>query len=450
MRILTVIAGVLLTILGAFSFLSISTYSFAALAFPIGLGMCAAGIFIVAAFIASGRFRRISDAVLVEGIVMTLCGFVVLNDQVKDAMLPIFFGLLLVISGASRIAQCFDISRYRPRDWLKPMVFAIPATVLGLVMMMPSAISMDKPLMLVGASFIINGFSILIYAMFMEARSSEERSAELKARAAAKQQQAEEKRRRRNEMRKMSHEEKARVKAEERMQKKLDAEKKRLEKMKAKEDARKSRQPATTQTISFTKEESAEIKAAAKELGFEDEKPETAAEENSAAEPGTADVQPEEQAAQAETSVPAAEETSIWPSFKKPEAIPSVRKKKDAAGEAKTEEKQEPQHSAIKLDEIEEKTPERQFSTTDLPDVELSAHGGEAWKRDDILKELDREIELPETFTDYEALKLEDLISEELPKANLNDPMDKSFTQRLTISWAPEPEFDESIEAKNE
>ncbi len=447
MRILTVIAGVLLTILGAFSFLSISTYSFAALAFPIGIGMCAAGIFIVAAFIASGRFRRISDAVLVEGIVMTLCGFVVLNDQVKDAMLPIFFGLLLVISGASRIAQCFDVSRYRPRDWLKPMVFAIPATVLGLVMMMPSAISMDKPLMLVGASFIINGFSILIYAMFMEARSSEERSAELKARAAAKQQQAEEKRRRRNEMRKMSHEEKARVKTEERMQKKLDAEKKRLEKMKAKEDARKSRQPATTHTISFTKEESEEIKAAAKELGFEDEKPETAAENTETAAPEAPEVQPAEQE---EASAPAYEEASIWPSFKKPEAIPSVRKKKDAAGEAKTEEKQEPQHSAIKLDEIEEKTPEIQFNTPDLPDVELSAHGGEAWKRDDILKELDREIELSETFTDYEALKLEDLISEELPKANLNDPMDKSFTQRLTISWAPEPEFDESIEAKNE
>ncbi len=480
MRILSTIAGVLLTVIGALCFLWMSSYNFSALAFPIGVAMLLAGVCICAAYLVSGRARRVTDTVLVEGIVMALFGFVVINDQVKDAMLPIFFGSLLVISGASRIAQSFDVSRYRPRDWAKVMVFAIPTTVLGLVMMMPSTISTDTPLMLVGASFIINGFSMLIYTMFSESRSSEEKANEVKARAAAKQQAAEEKRRQRDELRKLSREEQVRIKAENRRKKKEEAEQKREEKRLEREAERRSRQPATRETISFTKEESEEIKAAAKELGFEDQVPEEqaaegteavageqtpASEEPKAAEPSPSDdaeaietqkessekAEPAAKAAEAADSEETRQENR-WPYFKKP-VIPSLRSrvKEDAqAAEAQAAEPAEIKLAAIKLDEIEEENPEIEFEKTELPEVELSAKGGEAWSRQDILDELDQEIPLPESFTDFEALKLEDLISEELPKANLNDPSDKSFTQRLTINWMPEPEFDDSIEAAPE
>ncbi|MBR0131133.1 MAG: DUF308 domain-containing protein [Firmicutes bacterium] len=509
MRILTTIAGVLLTVIGALCFLWMSSYNFSALAFPIGVAMLIAGICICAAYLVSGRARRVTDTVLVEGIVMALFGFVVINDQVKDAMLPIFFGSLLVISGASRIAQSFDISRYRPKDWAKVIVFAIPTTVLGLIMMMPSAISTDTPLMLVGASFIINGFSMLIYTMFSESRSSEEKANEVKARAAAKQQAAEEKRRQRDELRKLSREEQLRIKAETRRKKKEEEEQKREEKRLEREAERRSRQPATRETIAFSKEESEEIKEAAKELGFDNEAPENKVPENEtpaviAEEPQNETSAPEadngvEEAAKAEK--PAAEEAqpkeiekegtpeesepeeskseetkeesqpaeakseeqaepeavrkekpeeSKWPYLKRPVIFPSLRsrsKEEAPAAEAETQEPAEIKLSAIKLDEIEEENPEIEFGKTELPDVELSAKGGEAQTRQDILAELDQEIVLPESFTDYEALKLEDLISEELPKANLNDPADKSFTQRLTINWMPEPEFDSSIEA---
>ncbi|MBQ1476232.1 MAG: DUF308 domain-containing protein, partial [Firmicutes bacterium] len=156
MRILTVISGMLLAIAGAFTFAFYSN-AFTGLAFILGLVMLISGLCILGAYILSGKVGRLPDTVLVEGMVTTLFGFAVLNNEVMDAMVTLFFGTWMTLSGVTRISQSFAVSRYRPKDWAKIMPLALAGTILGVIMLMPSLTNYMNPMFLVGAAFIVNG-----------------------------------------------------------------------------------------------------------------------------------------------------------------------------------------------------------------------------------------------------------------------------------------------------
>ena len=84
---------------GAFCFV-FNTNAFSDLAFVMGLAMLASGVLCVLAFLVSGKSRRLPDTLLVESIVNMLFGFAVLNNQVPDNMIAVFFGAWLAVAGA--------------------------------------------------------------------------------------------------------------------------------------------------------------------------------------------------------------------------------------------------------------------------------------------------------------------------------------------------------------
>ncbi len=273
MRILTVAAGIMLSFEGAFCFL-FSAYSFSAVAFPVGLGMLITGALIITAYLVSGRKNRLPDTVLVEGLVTAMFGFAVLNNQVSDNMLTMFFGSLTCISGATRLTQSLDVSRYKPRDWAKVMPLSIVSAVFGVIMMMPVLVSATNSLLLVGTAFIVNGLSLLVYAMYMEKRSSDERAEESRLRAEAKKAARQAKEKQRDELRKLSKEERDAAKKELRAQQKAEKAEKRAARQAERAARLAARQPASANTITFTKSESDELRRIGKELGFEDPSPE--------------------------------------------------------------------------------------------------------------------------------------------------------------------------------
>lgn len=99
MRIITVIAGILLTILGVFSIAS-AGLSFLSLAFPIGV--CLVFVGLVECFVYK-RIREDVDAghwVLIEGLTTFILGVVVLLGRLAaDIAVPVVFGMWIMISG---------------------------------------------------------------------------------------------------------------------------------------------------------------------------------------------------------------------------------------------------------------------------------------------------------------------------------------------------------------
>ena len=222
MRILTTIAGILICGTGAFCF-AVNMNVFADVAFLVGLTMMIAGVLLTFAYLVSGRGEnRLTETALVEGLVSFFYGFAVINDQVSDLNLTMFFGTWLTLCGISRVSQSFYVSRFNRKDWAKIMPLGLVASVMGIIMMMPALVKNIQPLMLIGGVMILDGLSILIFAMFMRRIDADPGRSEAaaKERSAAKKAQIKARREQRDRLRNLSQEEREAEQAKIREQRK--------------------------------------------------------------------------------------------------------------------------------------------------------------------------------------------------------------------------------------
>jgi len=411
---------------------------FSDVAFLIGLVMMIAGIMLTISYLISGRGeKRLTDTALVEGLVTLLYGFAVMNDQVKDNILIMFFGTWLTLCGITRISQSLYISRFNRKHWAKVMPLGIVAAMLGIVMMMPSLLSSMMPLMLVGGAFVINGLSMLVYAMFMRRKDADASRVELSARerAEARRQIKKAQRREKESLRALSSEERAAVKAQKLEEKRLLLESKKAEKA-AKKEARKEEKAAEAiksgLTIQVSKQEVEDIvsKAPAEQLK-EDAKV----------------------AAMAAASLPesvaqaAAAEAASKVSLKLPKEIPTVKVELEDPEEIALRELKEAQPevkvAAVNLEEIE-KAPEIELPKVELPKLDLASEKAKV-DRDEVISQIEN-VSVPEAeVVDYTPIDLDELFAD-VPSKELSEKeqqKEKSrFTQVLSFDWS-EPDFTE-------
>ncbi len=402
MKILTALSGILLALGGGFCYMY-QAYAFSSLAFVMGVIMFLAGILCIAAYLVSGKAQRLPDTMLVESIVTILFGFAVLNNQVNDTMVSIFFGAWLTLAGASRLSQSVAISRYNPKEWVRVLPLAAICTLLGTIMMMPTLVSTINALILVGAAFILDGLSQLIYSMYMQDSTDHERAIEAASRAQAKLEAAKEKNAQQQKLRSMDEAERQAALAQEREKKREAKDRAKEAKRIAKEERRNARRDLE-KTLELTEEEVADI---VRLTDSEFTEPEEAP----------------------------APEQSMYPTFRKPTDIPSLR----AASvipeeEQEAEKKPDVSFTAINLAEIEESTPEVSFEAVVLPDIELKSSDRDPVDRGQIMKEINRELK-PEEAATYTPLSLEELVAEPM-KTHTNQEADNTrFTNTFVFNW---------------
>ena len=453
MRILTAIAGILICATGAFSF-AVYNNPFQDIAFVVGVVMMIAGVLHTVAYLVSGRgASRLTDTALVEGLVTFFYGFAVLNNQVTEQSLTMFFGTWLTICGVTRISQSFYVSRFNPRDWAKIMPLALVAAMLGVVMMMPSLLSAVMPLMLVGGAFLVDGLSILVYAMFMRRKDAEKGRAEAEAhqRAEAKKQLQRTKREQRNKLRSLNKQEREAAQAKLLADQRAYEEAKKQEKL-AKRQARKAAVEVQSDTIPMTKEEVAQVvKGAPAEQLAEDARvlaeAKAAAEETAKAE-AAKEAEPEKPFSEGEKAVEGLAQSVLEldaasrVSFKAPEEIPVismddiVKEKKAEKDAAEAEQKL----GAVNLEEVENGK-RVEFEKVELPQPELASASAKNINRDDVLQQIDSAALPKLDVVDYTPIDFGDPAPEAPEKAVSAEDAEKEakrFTQVLNFEWKDE------------
>ena len=437
MRLLTVISGIIICLSGVFCF-AVYINPFSDVAFLIGLVMMLAGIMLTISYLISGRGdRRLTDTALVEGLVTLMYGFAVINDQVNDTILIMFFGTWLTLCGITRISQSLYISRFNRKHWARVMPLGIVAAMLGVVMMMPSLLSSIMPLMLVGGAFVINGLSMLVYAMFMRRKDADASRTELSARerAEARRQLKKAERQEKEALKALSSEERAAAKA-----KKLEEQKQLIESKKAakaaRKEARKEEKAAEAVksglTIHVSRQEVEDIVSKAPEEQLKEDA---------------------KVAAQAAAAVPdavaqaAAAEAASKASLKLPKEIPEVKVELEKPEEIQLREMKEAQPevriAAVNLEEIE-KAPEIDLPKVDLPKVDLASEAAKV-DREAVISGIEN-VAVPEAeVVDYTPLNLDELFAD-VPAKELSEAEQKKekkmFTQVLSFDWS-EPDFTE-------
>ena len=406
MKILTAISGIFLALGGAFCYIY-QSYAFASLAFVMGVIMLVSGILCIIAYLVSGKQYRLPDTLLVESIVAMLFGFAVLNNQVADTMVSIFFGAWLTLAGASRLSQSIAVSRVNPKDWARVLPLAAICTLLGTAMMMPTIVSTINSLILVGAAFILNGLSQIIYAMHIYTSRSHERELEAIARAEAKKHAAQEKNAQQQKLRTMDEAEREAILEKERELKREAKERVKEEKKLARE-LKKEGKRNLDKTLELSQEEVDQIRlatetAAVKEDYYDDQ---------------------EEQ--------PQQKGHNLYPVFHRPTDIPSLRAGEDDEEDAVHVD--DIKLAALNLEELEEYAPKVDFEPVVLPEVEFVSEEQEHVDRQTVLKEINKAEKKDEVAT-YTPISLEELVAEPMKKRSGGPDDDTRFTNTFVFNW---------------
>ena len=116
MRILTIIVGALLTILGVFSVAN-AGLSFLSLAFPIGVVLIIVGMVECFAYKRTVEDEGNRHWVLIEGLTTFILGVVVLTGQLAaDIAVPVVFGMWSMISGIRGFVIVTQVVEKKEKD----------------------------------------------------------------------------------------------------------------------------------------------------------------------------------------------------------------------------------------------------------------------------------------------------------------------------------------------
>ena len=402
MRLLVLISGILISGAGAFCFF-FYTSTFYDVAFLVGIVMFIAGTCNTIAYAVSGRgARRLTETTLVEGLVTLLYGFSVLSNQVTESMLTMFFGTWLTLCGVTRFSQSLYVSRFNPRDWSKIVPLSFISTMLGVVMMLPWIVTSVMPLMLVGGAFLLDGLSMIIYAMYMKDSTQDMAvgEARAKARAEARKEEHEAKLAERERLRNLSKEEREREEKRRRKAERAEEKAKAQARAEARAALREAVRPVEERTIKLEDKEVQEINEQAEDSG--------------------------------EILVSDASMIPDMPARVKPEYIPSLRSERIEEEKREVVKIDKPILNAVNLEELEGKGPAVEFEKVQLPEIEF-ASDKETIDRESLIRDLERmNTDAGEAVT-YEKVDLDSIAAE--PREEVFEDDGTKFTQTLDFSW---------------
>ena len=434
MRILTVMSGVVLSATGAWC-LAYYRSAFSSIAFVLGLAMIISASFLLAAYLFSGK-KRLPETILVEGIVTLIFGFVTLNNEVTDTVLSLFFGAWLAVAGTIRFSQSLAVSRFDAKNWPKVLPMGVISAIVGFIMLMRSLVSSSNQLALVGAAFILNGVSQLVYAMYMVRHEKHPQAEQAKERVEAKQAAAEAKRAERDQLRSLGRKEREAKKKELRELKKAEALEKKREAARQKIKEREERESLLEPTIQLSEEETRQIALASAAQAIEESLNEAKLE--SQAEAAHYLEVPEDEYNEEDALL---EQVDA-------ESQPPVEVALDQDNFYEIMKEYEMPVQASSENSFSEKEPEPRFKAETKKEEPVlsweSIQKEPAWDKPDITEVLESEIKVPESLP-FKPLTLEELIETEVfevpeEEVKKEEELEKRFTEEFSWHWPPKGE----------
>ena len=250
---------------GAFCF-AYYMNGFAGVAFVLGLALIIYGACHAIAYVIGFRKNHLPETLLVEGGFSFVFGFLIVADYVSEGNISSFFGIWMLATGLCRFSESLAVSKVNPKDWFAVLPLGIINTMVGFVMLVPGFLEGFDEVYIIAVAYLLQAFSVAIYALYMVKREPTKKAQEAKERAEAKKRAAEEKRKERDRLRSLSAAEREKERESARKQQVKEAEEKA-----ASREARKDafRAPGE-RTVEFTPQETNAIIEAAAEIEIDD------------------------------------------------------------------------------------------------------------------------------------------------------------------------------------
>ena len=102
------------------------------------------------------------------GVVIAAVGIVIItNPEMVSSIIPIVFGLILLIDGLSNVRQALGLRRFEVGNWAFLLVLGIVTLVLGVIILLHPYGTAELAFRVMGAALIYNAVSDLIIAVQM-------------------------------------------------------------------------------------------------------------------------------------------------------------------------------------------------------------------------------------------------------------------------------------------
>ena len=165
MRILTIIGAFLMILTGAICFIN-PGQTFLALAFIVGMVMVINGVIQTLAYLSGRGLHNKGDNngwILVDGLITLLLGILVLcNQLVAESVIPMVFGMWVLVSGILRIEAATRINKEKKLTNFKTtMITGVITSLIGLFGFINPLVTFLTTTFLLGFFFVMQGINIL-------------------------------------------------------------------------------------------------------------------------------------------------------------------------------------------------------------------------------------------------------------------------------------------------
>ena len=170
MRVLNIVSGVLLILIGIYCLCN-QDIAAATAGLMVGIFMLASGIIAIVVFTSTSRLLIGSGWLLLDGVLTVILSlFLLFNEWFTMLSLPFLFTLWLLFSGISRFVSAFDLKALGVRKWGWVLAVGIILMIAGFICMMDPWVSITAVGMTVGLVFLLEGVSSIIYACIPRTR----------------------------------------------------------------------------------------------------------------------------------------------------------------------------------------------------------------------------------------------------------------------------------------
>ena len=167
MRLLTLLSGAVFIIAGTFCFANPGA-TILSIAFVLGVTMIFFGACGILTYVINRKAHETSGWILEETILTTILGMIVLTDRVvTDDVIPIFFGMWIMIAGIMRIVEAFTLRVKGSKVWSFSLSFGILSVIAGIYAFLNPISNMISLPALIGVFFIIQGLNTIANGVHM-------------------------------------------------------------------------------------------------------------------------------------------------------------------------------------------------------------------------------------------------------------------------------------------
>lgn len=162
MRLIKILTGVVLMIAGVFA-LANPGEAFYTIAFVMGSAMLIAGVGAMLLYLQMRKTKSIYSLTFSEGLVTFILGGLVLANQLTaDAMVPVFFGTWVIISGVLRITTALELMRPGKNLYKLFLGQGIISILVGIYAFLNTVLGGLLIVTFVGLLFIVQGVNVLL------------------------------------------------------------------------------------------------------------------------------------------------------------------------------------------------------------------------------------------------------------------------------------------------